>query len=71
MGQEEGKAEGGSADVPVFVVHVVAVSRSVDNVKAQPHTILNNDYGYVEVSSAAPENGSTHRERRGESPSSA
>ena len=53
--REEGKAVGESADVPVFVVHVVAVPGGVDDVQAQPNTILNNDWGHVEAMSVTPE----------------
>ena len=34
---------GGRADAPVFVVHVVAVARGVDDVETQPHAVLNDD----------------------------
>ena len=46
---------GESADVPVFVVHVVAVPGGVDDVQTQPNTILHNDWGHVEAMSVAPE----------------
>ena len=52
---EDGKVVGESADIPVFVVHVVAVPGGVDDVQAQPNTILNNDWGHVEAMSVTPE----------------
>ena len=52
---EEGKAAGESTDVPVFVVHVVAVPGGIDDVQAQPHTVLHNDWQHGEAMSVAPE----------------
>ena len=42
-------------DAPVLVVDLVPVSRRVDDVQAQPNTILNNDWRHVEAMSVAPE----------------